>query len=104
MAWKQDVYQRWLNREGGNNEVADHRQCRLGRWYYEGEGAANYKGLPSYSQLEIPHASVHKNGMESLDLLKAGDLEGSVGALANMERASDETISLLTRLGNEIGN
>ena len=103
MAWKQDVYRRWLNTESANGEVADHHQCRLGKWYYEGNGAELYSQLPSYSRLEEPHAGVHQGGLQALDSMVAGDLTGSVAALEKMESCSDQTIDLLGRMCNEIG-
>lgn len=103
MAWKQDVYQRWLSHQGPNGEVADHHQCRLGHWYYQGDGAANYRHLPSFTSLEQPHAAVHQGGLQALEALAAGSLDNSIDALGQMEQASDQTITLLSRLRQEIG-
>lgn len=103
MAWKQDVYQRWLNHQGASGEAVDHHQGRLGHWFYQGDGTGRYQGLPSYTALEKPHAAVHQNGLQALDALAAGSLDNSIDALGQMEQASDQTISVLSRLGQEIG-
>ena len=102
IAWKQVIYTKWLNQDVANAEIADHHQCRLGKWYYEGDGAAHYSKLPSYSRLEEPHAGVHSNGLKALELIGQNQLDESVVALQAMERSSDETIRLLTALGKEI--
>lgn len=103
MVWKQDVYRRWLSGQAANGDVVDHTQCRLGKWYYVGSGAEHYRHLPSYNRLETPHANVHAGGLKALECLLAGDLDSSIEALRSMEKASDETIALLGKLGSEIG-
>ena len=102
MAWKQDIYLRWLKKESNHESVANHHQCRLGKWYYEGEGAASYQQLPSYAALEEPHAKMHASGLQALEALASDDLNQSVNALNAMEDASHETIRLLTNLSKEM--
>ncbi|MBN0989458.1 CZB domain-containing protein [Amphritea sp. ZJ14W] len=103
MVWKQDIYNHWLNKESGDGQIADHNQCRLGRWYYEGDGAQTYKTMPSFASLETPHAEVHKGGLLALERIAENDLKGSLEGIRLMERASDETFTILDRLGAEIG-
>nr|WP_269814638.1 methyl-accepting chemotaxis protein [Bowmanella yangjiangensis] len=103
MVWKQVIYRRWLNNQRANGEISDHHQCRLGKWYYEGEGASNFRHLDSYASLEAPHAGVHKGGLKALDTLSSGDMHGSISALKEMELASDETIKILSHMGQQIG-
>ncbi len=47
----------------------DHRGCRLGTWYYEGQGQESFAQVPSYGRLEAPHAGVHQNIHEAVSLL-----------------------------------
>ena len=48
--WKAGIYQRIC--EGRFNECAgDHKNCRLGKWYFEGYGAKHYKQLNSFRDL-----------------------------------------------------
>ncbi|WP_428035700.1 methyl-accepting chemotaxis protein [Amphritea sp.] len=103
MVWKQEIYHRWLNKEPGHGQVADHHQCRLGRWYYEGDGAQTYKSMPSFASLDKPHADVHKGGLLALERIVQNDLEGSLEGIRLMEDASDKTFSVLEKLGKEIG-
>jgi hypothetical protein len=35
-------------------DVATHTGCRLGKWYYEGEGQACFSKLPGYREIEPP--------------------------------------------------
>ncbi len=104
IAWKQEVYRRWLNSDGASSEIASHHNCRLGKWYYQGDGAERYSHLNSFGLLEEPHAGVHENGLLALEELSKGNLPASIEALSSMEAASDKTLSLLSRLGAEIGD
>lgn len=47
--------------------------------------------------------AVHQGGLQALEALAAGSLDNSIDALGQMEQASDQTITLLSRLGQEIG-
>ncbi len=46
---------------GSSNEFAitDHKGCRLGKWYYEGDGYKNFRDTQGYKNLEKEHISVH---------------------------------------------
>ncbi|WP_418054922.1 CZB domain-containing protein [Pseudohongiella spirulinae] len=103
MVWKQVIYDRWLSNQPANEEIADHHQCRLGKWYYQGQGAEQFSHLDGYAALETPHAGVHNGGREALTLRVSGDLKGSINAIGQMEKASDETMRHLARLGDQIG-
>ena len=52
IAWKARLFQCLLEGpQASTSELSDHRQCRLGRWYYEGEGLQRFsqtRGLPGY--------------------------------------------------------
>lgn len=39
----------------------NHFNCRLGQWYYEGEGNAYFSHLPAFVNLEKYHEAVHSN-------------------------------------------
>lgn len=46
---------------GTSNEfgITDHKGCRLGKWYYEGDGYKNFRDTQGYKNLEKEHATVH---------------------------------------------
>ncbi|AQQ60136.1 chemotaxis protein [Helicobacter bilis] len=39
--------------------ITDHKGCRLGKWYYEGDGHKNFRDTQGYKDLEKEHATVH---------------------------------------------
>ena len=38
----------------------DHQHCRLGQWYYQGEGQASCSHTRGFRALEAPHVQVHR--------------------------------------------
>ncbi len=58
MVYKNNLYSFIL---GSSDEfgVVDHKSCRLGKWYYEGDGHKNFKDTQGYKNLEKEHIAVH---------------------------------------------
>jgi len=52
-------------------EMADHRHCRLGKWYY-GEGMQRFSGNPNFVAIEAPHAKVHEVARKVAELYRDG--------------------------------
>ena len=83
-------------------DFADHHQCRLGKWYYEGDGAEYFSSLPSYRELELHHATVHAQGIEAICSHFGGNPEASAKALGLMEAASLKVIEYLERMAHSL--
>jgi methyl-accepting chemotaxis protein len=75
-------------------ELADHRGCRLGRWYYS-DHARCARHLPAFGALEDPHAAVHAAGMAAVAAFNKGDVDGAMAHIARVEVASVEVLRLL---------
>ncbi|PKO33194.1 MAG: chemotaxis protein [Betaproteobacteria bacterium HGW-Betaproteobacteria-7] len=69
-------------------DLPDETQCRLGRWYYEGEGRAEFSRLPGYREMEAPHKAVHDQARQAVSCYRAGDIPGALAALTRMEEAN----------------
>ncbi|WP_407918842.1 CZB domain-containing protein [Helicobacter didelphidarum] len=41
--------------------IIDHKNCRLGKWYYEGDGYKNFRDTQGYRNLEKYHSNVHSH-------------------------------------------
>jgi hypothetical protein len=99
LIFKFDVYQVLMGlSQKRPEELADHSNCRLGKWYYEGEGKACFSRLDGYRSMEDPHAQVHNFGREALAAHQAGNFAASVDAAARMEGASHEVLACLERM------
>ncbi|MCM8613638.1 MAG: CZB domain-containing protein [Candidatus Accumulibacter sp.] len=98
LLFKFDIYQALLgtaDRSAG--ELATHTSCRLGKWYYEGEGRS-FAQLDGYRAMETPHADVHRHGRSALEARQAGDLATAVSAVERMEAASAGVQECLERM------
>ncbi len=78
----------------------DHHNCRLGKWYYEGEGLAHYASSPNYGQLEPPHAQVHAATRKIFELVVEPEVDFAAlrQALDEMEQASTRVFASLDRI------
>jgi len=68
LLWKVNTYLS-INEGKPAFDFVDHHNCRLGKWYYEGEGKTFFSTSAHYSELERPHAMVHETTHQVFDLL-----------------------------------
>jgi len=103
VVWKLDVYQVLLGMSQKQaSDFANHTSCRLGKWYYKGEGAEKYSHNNAFKQLATPHDNVHKHGLNAIKAMENGEMAVAVKELAIMESSSVEVINILTSLSREI--
>ncbi|PSJ46071.1 chemotaxis protein [Zobellella endophytica] len=69
-------------------QIPDETQCRLGQWYYQGEGKALYAGQADYRALETPHQAMHRFAREAIRCYYEQDYPRALAALAEMEQAN----------------
>jgi len=85
----------------------DHRTCRLGTWYYEGQGAEMFSRVPSFGNLEAPHAAVHQSIQAAVNLLGTNwdrDVEVQTRIFEHFEaaeRASENVVTVIDRMVEE---
>ncbi len=79
-------------------QIPDETVCRLGLWYYDGEGKSLFSRLPGYAALETPHRAVHEHARRALTLHYAGNVDGALTALATMEQANLSVMSGLAKM------
>lgn len=80
------------------DDFSDHRECRLGKWYYEGQGGEWFSHEQAYRELEQPHADVHTYGRRALEAYQEGDKLKCLSELHEMESASLIVLDLLNVL------
>ena len=102
IVWKLDVYQVMQGMSNKTvDDFADHNMCRLGKWYYKGEGAEKFSSMSSFKAIEKPHADVHTHGISAMNAFTAGDSAKTLRELTQMESASVKVIDLLSALSEE---
>ncbi|MBL8487487.1 MAG: CZB domain-containing protein [Rhodocyclaceae bacterium] len=82
----------------GTGDFADHRTCRLGRWYYEGDGRDCFAQLPGYREIEPAHVRVHNAGVAALGHFARDNHEKALDEVAAMEAASLTVLQQLDRM------
>jgi methyl-accepting chemotaxis protein len=103
IVWKFEIYKIIAGlSDKGISGVVDHNKCRLGQWYYEGDGSLKYASLPSFKALAEPHAAIHKNGMLALESIEKNKYADGIIHLENMEKASVVVFKQLSALEKEI--
>ena len=80
------------------DEFADHTRCRLGKWYYEGEGLDCFSKLPGYQELEEPHRGVHRHALEALAQYHEGNIDQALRELEGMEENSMQVLKFLEEM------
>ncbi|MBW7903210.1 MAG: CZB domain-containing protein [Rhodocyclaceae bacterium] len=97
--FKFEVYKVFMGvSEKGADDFANHTACRLGKWYYEGEGKHCFAKFDGYAAMEAPHIAVHRHGRDALAAYAAGDFAAGNRALEQMEAASLEVLACLERM------
>ena len=99
LVFKFEVYKVFMGQSKKSpSEFSSHTSCRLGKWYYEGEGKHCYAQMPGYRQIEGPHGMVHSNGVAAIEHLNAGNYSAGLAALMQMEDASMQVLQELERM------
>jgi hypothetical protein len=83
---------------------AAHTECRLGKWYYQGEGLACFSKLPGYREVEGPHKLVHDQTIRALHAHGENNLASLLDAVAKMESASMGVLSGLEMMASSGDN
>lgn len=96
LVYKFEIYKVFLGISSKKpDEFSDHHSCRLGKWYYEGEGGHCFSGFNGYHDMEEPHKRVHQFGVDALRQYYSGDFQAGLHSIAEMEKASLEVLAAL---------
>jgi Methyl-accepting chemotaxis protein (MCP) signalling domain/Chemoreceptor zinc-binding domain len=82
----------------GLDGFSNHTMCRLGKWYYEGEGQECFSKLAGYREIETPHIAVHHQGVEALRHFQAKNFDAVISAVEAMEIASMNVLASLEKM------
>lgn len=89
MVFKMSIYNVFMGvTDLKSDDLSDHHNCRLGKWYYEGEGVQCFSKINGYQQVEEPHKEVHVQGKKALYSLEQGNFSEGLEFLKKMESAS----------------
>ncbi len=70
MPWRVNTYLA-INEGRPAFDVVDHHNCRLGKWYYEGEGGnAHFSSTSHHKDLKPPHETTREEVLHKLDEIR----------------------------------
>ncbi|STP13064.1 MCP-type signal transduction protein [Helicobacter mustelae] len=75
------------------NQV-DHTQCRLGKWYFEGEGKRDFSDTQGYKKLDSYHMQVHNSANSLVRSIKQ--------KTENIQEIIDEKIQTMEQASNGV--
>lgn len=79
------------------NELTDHTQCRLGKWYYS-HGKNHFSDSDTFRKMESPHARVHQLGKEIAELSLQGQNDAACQKIVEMAEYSQQLFDLIDQL------
>ena len=80
------------------SQFASHTACRLGKWYYEGDGKTSFSQLPGYRELETPHKLVHDSALSALRAHADHNVPLTLEQVTKMETESLTVLQGLERM------
>ena len=97
--YKFEIYKVFMNISDRRADTfASHTACRLGKWYFEGEGKDCFSRLDGYTAVANPHQSFHQNGKEAVAAFHAGEQLRGMDLVGRMETDSMMVLAALERV------
>ncbi|MCL4430927.1 MAG: CZB domain-containing protein [Epsilonproteobacteria bacterium] len=87
--------------------TTDHHNCRMGKWYYEGEGKEMFANTQAYKMIEAPHTALHKYVSQTLECISRKDCrniktkDSIIKNMTAMEESSAQLFALLEKMVQE---
>ncbi|MDN3685262.1 CZB domain-containing protein [Vibrio sinaloensis] len=99
--WKKTISTDCCKNGQFTETVNSHSECRLGQWYYRGDGQA-FNHLRSFSMIEEPHKGVHESGRRAMNQANVGNMDAMASSINAMEDASERVVVQIDHLMDEI--
>lgn len=88
VVWKVNTYLSVIEKRP-SFQFVDHQNCRLGKWYFQGDGKASFSSKPGYAAMENSHRQVHDATRDIFQILDGKfQFEEIKAALHQMEAGS----------------
>ncbi len=99
LIYKFEIYKVFMGvSERSADSFSSHTDCRLGKWYFEGEGKDCFSKLDGYAAVANPHQIFHQNGKEAVAAFRAGDPLRGIELVGKLEADSMEVLAALERI------
>ncbi|MDV7339672.1 methyl-accepting chemotaxis protein [Terasakiella sp. A23] len=98
MIWRKKLADMLVGRASLDpNELADHKHCRLGKWYFGDQDAA-VKAHPAFVAMNPPHEKVHELGIAAARAYSEHRLDDAISLVEEIEAPSIEVQKYLDEL------
>ncbi|NVJ90957.1 MAG: CZB domain-containing protein [Methylocystaceae bacterium] len=98
MIWRKKLADMLLERAKLNpEELSDHMNCRLGKWYF-GDQDATIKAHPAFQAMNTPHEKVHALGIEAVRAFNNHNLDKAIELVEQVEEPSKDVQKYLDEL------
>lgn len=96
--YKFEIYKVFMGISDRNpDSFAAHTACRLGKWYFDGEGKG-FSKLDGYAAVANPHEAFHQHGRESVKAFRSGEGLRGMELVGKMETNSMDVLAALERV------
>lgn len=97
--YKFEIYKVFMGiSERNADSFSSHTGCRLGKWYFEGEGRECFAKLDGYAAIATPHQAFHQHGRDAVTAFRSGDPLRGMEIVRKLESASMEVLAGLERI------
>ena len=97
--WKKRLVRMLLGRESVEiNGLADHKQCRLGKWYSSQNMQSSITTLRAFTELDAPHRMVHHHGIQAAKCYAEGNFDQAVKEIKKVNTHSEDVLNKLQEL------
>ncbi|HHY73623.1 MAG TPA: chemoreceptor protein [Bacillus bacterium] len=101
--WKWRIYNMFLGLEQIDPKtIASHKDCRLGKWYFNHDSQERFGHLESFKKLDPLHELVHVAARQAAESYQEGNRSAAETHLLELERASNGVVELITELLDKI--
>lgn len=99
--WKNAIY-KLIEAGDFKSTVNSHTECRLGNWYFNGQGSVLFSKTNGYKELDPHHKKVHESGKAALIAKENEDNAEMLSQLKAMEDASVKVIFCIDKIMDSI--
>jgi hypothetical protein len=99
LVFKFNIYQILMGHSRTSaDSLSNHTNCRLGKWYFEGDGRDCFSHLPGYREMDEPHKDVHQHGLLAVEQYNQSDFITALSHIKLMETASMAVLENLEKM------
>lgn len=99
LLWKWRIYNMFLGLENIDpSSVSSHKDCRMGKWYYNPLTQERFRGNHSFNKLEEYHQHVHELAREAATYFNKNQMDEAEESLKKLNQASNSVVAIIDEL------